>query len=77
MVKEIHVTVLTVSTLEDGTIAFSKKVGKQLASNAASHLSQNNESASWKLLVPSTAKFCAWTEDEARTIKYHHYRYIS
>jgi hypothetical protein len=68
-VKEICVTVLNLSTLEDETIAFSKKVGKQLTSNSASHLSKNNEGTSRKVLVSLHAKFCAWTEDETRTIK--------
>jgi len=63
------VRVLNLSTLQEGTIKFSKKIGKQLASNAASYLSQKNHSTSRKVLVPSPAKFCAWAEDETRTIK--------
>ena len=62
-------TALKLSTLENETTAFSKKGGKQLASDAASHLSKMNESASRKVLVHSSAKFCAWTEDETNKIK--------
>jgi len=63
------VTGLNLSTLEDETIVFSKKVGKQLASSAASHLFKKNKSTSRKVLVPSPAKFCASTGSETPTIK--------